>query len=56
MGIIDYNMKETAKGKVSKELFPEEPPDMHECMSDTVVMQKPGFQAASPKNELSKIM
>ena len=50
MGITDYNMTESAKGKVSKDLFPEDPPDMHECMSDTVVMLKPGFQAASDSN------
>ena len=50
MGITDYNMRESAKGKVSKDLFPEDPPDMHECMSDTVVMLKPGFQAASDSN------
>ena len=50
MGISYYNMKESAKGKVSEELFPKELLDMHECMSDTVVMQEPGFQAASDNN------
>ena len=50
MGITDYAMKETAKGKLSKDLFPENPPDMHDCMSDTLVIDDPGFQAASDNN------
>ena len=49
MGITDYAMKESAKGNLP-DLFPEDPPDMHECLSETLVVEEPGFQAACVTN------
>ena len=50
MGITDHAMKESAKGKLSKDILPEDPPDLRDCMSTTLVIEDPGFQAASDNN------
>ena len=50
MGLNVYTNRETSKGLFPEDLLPEDPPDMHDCMSDTLVIEDPGFQAASPKN------
>ena len=50
MDISNYGIRETAKGLLSEDIFLEDPPDMHDCTSDTLVREQPAFQVASPKN------
>ena len=50
MGINVHSLREMAKGILPEDMLPEDPPDMHDCMSETIVLEDPGFQAASLKN------
>ena len=50
MGIGNHAIRETSKGILPEDMLPEDPPDMHDCMSDTLIIEDPDFQAASLKN------